>query len=129
MAVELNIDKKLDNNNVQVRIDSNKIQTRFFKVPAQRADEFCSRYKKFDREETIFSYIKVLVPTLACCATGSVLAKNLSKVWKNVVAIGAGILGGSLAIPLNIKDIAKREKRLLNEFNAEQIYYLKNDIK
>ena len=48
-------------------------------------------------------------------------------VFKNIIGIGAGILGGAIAMPLNIKDIAARERLILKRHDAQEIYYLKQN--
>ena len=125
MSINLKIERKLDSQHVQVNLESDKIPTRYFKVPEAKADEFCSKYKKFHKEETVFSYIKVLVPTFVCCALGTTVTKNLGKIWSNLIGITAGAIGGAIAMPLNIKDIANRERHLLKEYGASEVHYLK----
>lgn len=47
MGIDIKITNKLDNNCVQVEVNSNKGgQSKYFKVPVDKADSFIANYKK-----------------------------------------------------------------------------------
>lgn len=47
MGIDIKITNKLDNNCVQVEVNSNKGgQSKYFKVPVDKADSFITNYKK-----------------------------------------------------------------------------------
>lgn len=50
MGIDIKITNKLDNNCVQVEVNSNKGgQSKYFKVPVDKADSFIANYKKNDK--------------------------------------------------------------------------------
>ena len=53
MAVQAVISNKIDNNNVVVDIKSKRAPLIQYKVPEQRADEFCKNYVEKDKKELL----------------------------------------------------------------------------
>ena len=120
MAVEINITRKLDNNHVQVEVNSKNIPTRYFKVESQKADEFCKAYKKYDKEQNIWSPIRVLTPVVLVTSIANHLTRNLNKAGQWGAAIGSGILAAAGAIRLNTKLLMKKEDNMLKQYNASE---------
>ena len=120
MATEINITKKLDNNHVQVEITPKKVPTRYFKVPTQKADEFCKAYKNFDKEQSIWSAVRIAFPTVLLCGIANHFTKGKSKVTQWGAGVGIGILSMMGTMRWNIKTLIKKEDKLLQQFNAQE---------
>ena len=56
MGIDIKITNKLDNNCVQVEVNSNKGgQSKYFKVPVDKADSFIANYKKNDKNTSFIT--------------------------------------------------------------------------
>ena len=56
MGIDIKITNKLDNNCVQVEVNSNKGgQSKYFKVPVDKADSFITNYKKNDKNTSFIT--------------------------------------------------------------------------
>ena len=79
MSVSASITRKLDNNYVQVDITSKKMEPRYYKVPASKADEFCKDFKKTDKRMSRVSDYSFITSTLAGCVIISLLNRHIRK--------------------------------------------------
>ena len=62
MGIDIKITNKLDNNCVQVEVNSNKGgQSKYFKVPVDKADSFIANYKKNDKNLYIIIYTSLQI--------------------------------------------------------------------
>ena len=121
MAPEINITNKLSNNHVQVEIKSKNVPTRYFKVPEQKADEFCKNYKQFEKKQRINSAIRIAVPAVILCTIANYFTQGKSKLIQWTAGIGLGMAGIMGATRWNVKKLIKKEDELLNKHNAEEI--------
>lgn len=123
MAVRTQISRKLDENNVQVNVTSTKAATRYFKVPKDVADEFCSSYKKQDKKDNLISNITFGSSILLGCWLASGLASKLNTAGRFAVGIIGGVLCAlGSTILLNSK-MAPKHEQFVKSFGAEEIYY------
>lgn len=86
MGIDIKITNKLDNNCVQVEVNSNKGgQSKYFKVPVDKADSFIANYKKNDKNTSFITNTAFVSSIfggvlLSSLATKKVYKKRNSKV-------------------------------------------------
>ena len=122
MTIKINISKNLNNNFVQVDVETKNTPKRSFKVPEANADKFCNAYKQYNKEETIFSSIRVMAPILLVTGLSNYFGKNLGNTWRWLLGLGSGIITSIGAVYLNTNILLKKEAKLLNQYNAEEIF-------
>ena len=128
MAIETKIGRKLDNNSIQVDVVYPKNYTRHFKVPQNKADEFCTNFKDGAKKADYITTGSLLVAVPAACALAGMFTKNLSKALKMTVGVFCGV-GAVLASTLaSTKIIQTREHKLLENHNSREIFYPKNKL-
>lgn len=120
MAVQAVISKKIDNNNVVVDIKSKRAPLVQYKVPEQRADEFCKKYVEKEKKDSIISNTTFVGAVLAACLLMNPLLKKIENgAGRMTLAIVAGILtavGSNYAIG---SALAPKHAKFLNSYNAE----------
>ena len=120
MGIDIKITNKLDNNCVQVEVNSNKGgQSKYFKVPVDKADSFIANYKKNDTNTAFVSSIfgGVLLSSLAT----KKFIKSGTLRW--IINTLAGIAGATSSVVASSNYIESRNNKLLKQHNAQQIYY------
>lgn len=123
MSINVSKTRQLDKNYTQVEVSSKKYPTRYFKVPQAKADEFCDAYKKNDTRTGYISAGIITGTVLLACGITGVLTKNLSKLYKNVIGVGVGLITAIGAMRAVTPLAIKREDKVLKQFNAEEINY------
>ena len=123
MKVEAKINRKLDENYVQVEVCAKNTNPRYFKVPKEKADEFCKEYIKNDKKMNNTTNIMFVGSALLGSALGQLATY---KVKSKAIKLSAGVLGalagtiGSIYASIDILD--KKGNEFLARFNAEQIF-------
>lgn len=123
MAVDLKISRKLDNNYVQVDVSSKNMQTKYYRVPQNKADSFCANYKKNDKSMNFKSNAAFIGAAFAGCIGASFLTKNLKSAAKFAIGIVSGVVCGTAATYGMAGAMEKSYKNLLATHGAEQIFY------
>ena len=123
MAIKLNVTQKLDNNHVQIEVEHPKVPTRYFKVPENKADEFCKAYKQFNTDQSVWSAIRVATPSILLCGIANYLTKNKSKTTQWITGIATGLVSVYTALNLNTKLLINKEDSLLKKHNAEELNF------
>lgn len=123
MAVETKINRVIDKNYVQVEAGGKNIYPKYFKVPKEKADEFCVEYKKNDKK---MNYITNGM-FVASALIGSAIAQVLTSKMKNkTVQIALGISGAGIgaigSIYASMKLLEKKGNEFLKKFDAEQVF-------
>lgn len=129
MTISSAVTRKFDNGYVQVEIESNRQDTRYYKVPEDRADSFQREYKKNSKKApwvetglTMGAIVALIVPTYF--ATKKIESKSI----RMVLGTLAGLTGGIGSIQLGNKIEAKSHTKLLQKYNAEEIDYSKSHL-
>ena len=128
MAVDIKVNRKLDNNHVQIEATSKKSFTRFFKVPEDKADEFCASYKKHENKMKWLSNISFILATMIGCAVVSPLTRKASSGARLGVGVIAGVIGGTASVFATSKIMENKSDKLLKSFKAEEIIYNDNSL-
>ena len=122
MAVNPVITQKLDDTYSQVEIQSKKARTRYFKVPTERADEFCVSYKKRDKRDNFISNCAFIGSVVAGCSILNIITKNINSAARIALGIIAGVLsafGAELAVRTTL---APKHEQFVQGFGAEEFY-------
>ena len=120
MGIDIKITNKLDNNCVQVEVNSNKGgQSKYFKVPVDKADSFITNYKKNDKN-TSFITNTAFVSSISSLATKKFIKSGTLR-W--IINTLAGIAGATGSVVASSNYIESRNNKLLKQHNAQQIYY------
>ena len=122
MAIDVKIASKLDKDFVKVEANSSHAPTRYFKVPKEKADTFCTTYKKDASKNSTRNYIVMFVSVLGACGIAGIFTKNMKKAIQTITGVVAGIaglIGGSF---FSAKKAISNEEKMLNEFKASEIY-------
>ncbi|MCM1004645.1 MAG: hypothetical protein NC408_09955 [Candidatus Gastranaerophilales bacterium] len=123
MTVDTKLTRNLGNNYVQVEASSKKSWTRYFKVPEDRADEFCASYKNHDKKMKKISNVTFVGAPFLGCILALPLTSRLSggaKVATGILA-GAGMAVGSVFMTASI--LEKRLNALLKKYDSEELFY------
>ena len=128
MGLSVEIGKKLDNNCVEVTVNSPKCPTRFFKVPENKADEFCKQYKNNDSNSGFITAGVITGTAIASCSIANILAKNLSKIYRNGIGVLVGIASVLAATVATAPLAVKREEQVLKQFNAIEIEHNRKEF-
>ena len=121
MAVNANITRKLDNNYVQVDITSKKMEPRYYKVPASKADEFCKDFQKTDKRMSRVSDYSFITSTLAGCVIISLLTRKLNSAARIALGILGGVGAGFTSVFVTSNYVDKKYHQLLQTHQAEEI--------
>ena len=121
MAIEINKTQNIDKNYVRIDVSSKNFPTRSFKVPKNTSDEFCKNYKQFNRDQNIWSIIRISIPTLIACGIANYFTKNMNKAINWSASIGAGLVSSFLMTNLNNKMILTKENKLINKHYAQRV--------
>ena len=126
MAIETKITRKLDNNCVQVEVNGKNMPTRFFKVPEDKADEFCVSYRKNDHGNSLIANTALITSVLGGSFLGSILTGKVFKFEKISRLTGGTImacLAGFSSVFLIRNIIGNRNQQVLAKYNAEKLDY------
>jgi hypothetical protein len=122
MAIQAVVSKKLDDNSVVVDIKSKRMQLAQYKVPVQKADEFCQMYVEKEKKEKIISNATFIGSVLAVCLLMKPLIEKIENgTGRMMLALVAGVLtaiGSNYAIA---SVLAPKHKKFLESYNA-QVY-------
>ena len=123
MAVDMKVNRRLDNNYVQVEATSKKTYTKFFKVPQDRVDAFCANYKKHDKNMKILSNTSFVASTILGCLLVSPLTRKISSGARLAVGILAGMGAATASVFGTAKIMQSKQDSLLKKFKAQEIFY------
>lgn len=123
MAVTTKINRKLDNDCVQIEITSKKTWTRYFKVPESKADSFCASYKKNDKKIKRMSTAAFVLSPFIGTIIALPFTKNLGRGARTGIGIAAGIASAIGSVFAMAPVIEKNNNKLLKKFDAEEIFY------
>ena len=126
MSIDAKITNQLDNNNVQVEINRNKGgQTKYFKVPANKADSFIASYKKNDKNTSFITNTAFVASILGGVLLSNFITKKCIKStslrW--IISTLAGIGGATASVVVSSDYIDSKNKKIIQMHNAQQIYY------
>ena len=120
MAVQAVVSKKIDDNNVVVDIKSKRAPLIQYKVPEQKADEFCKKYVEKEKKNRLISNSTFIGAVLGACLLMNPLLKKIENgAGRMTLAVVAGILtavGSNYAIG---SILAPKQAKFLNSYNAE----------
>ena len=106
--------------NVLVDIKSKRAPLVQYKVPEQRADEFCKKYVEKEKKDSLISNTTFVGAVLGACLLMNPLLKKIENgAGRMTLAIVAGILtavGSNYAIG---SALAPKHAKFLNSYNAE----------
>lgn len=129
MSLTTKVTRNLGNNYVQVDVQSSKAETRYFKVPKNKADIFCSQYIKRDKRDSLISNTAFIGSTLIGCLGAALLTQKLKS---TSLRITTGILAGiGSAVGANIattKIMSPKHQEFVKSFGAQEIYYDDNKL-
>lgn len=124
MAITTSITRNLDNNYVQVEVNSPRATTTFYKVPKNKADEFCTQYKKLEKKNTKTYNIAFFSSIGAVCLLMSILTKRFeSTMPKLLLSIVGGIFAGYTADSAVRTYLLPKQEKFLKSFDAKEIFY------
>ena len=124
MTINTSITRKLDNNYVQVEVSSPKASTTFFKVPNNKADEFCREYKKMEKKNSKTYNIAFFSSIAIACILMSMLTKRFeSKTPKLLLNIVGGLFAGYTADSAVRTYLIPKQDELIKSFGAKEIFY------
>lgn len=125
MGVNAEITRQLENNTVQVDITSKKARTRYFQVPKQKAAAFADKYKKQDKQITYFTNTVFFASVLGGVLLSSALTRKIvkSKAMQFILGSMGGIGGGIASVFASGNYIDNKQKNLLKEYQAKEIFY------
>ena len=93
MAVDVKVLQNIDNKYVKIEATSTHAPTRYFKVPQENADSFCTNYKREAKRNTTRNYVAMFVSVLAACGITGIFTKSFNKTAQTISGIVAGIAG------------------------------------
>ena len=128
MSATLKISQKLDSNHFKVEATEPKVPNRYFKVPSDKADEFCLDYKKGRSRAKLIMNSFLVGGVLFACGLIGVCTKKLSKVAQMAVGIIGGIITAGGVIATSSSIIISKEKKLLAKYKAEEIIHKKKEF-
>lgn len=128
MAIDIKVLQNIDNKYVKVEASSTHAPTRYFKVPKENADSFCTRYKKEGNRNTTRNYVTMFISVLAACGITGIFTKNLNKTAQTISGIVAGIAGLAGATYYSTKKAISNEEKMLQQFNANEIFKEKKEL-
>lgn len=123
MAIDLKVNRKLDNNYVQVEATSKKTYTKFFKVPQDKVDAFCASYKKHDKNMKYLSNTTFVLSTILGCLLVSPFTKKIGSGARLAIGILAGMGAATASVFGTAKIMQNKQDKLLKNFNAQEIFY------
>ena len=124
MAITTSITRNLDNNYVQVEVNSPRATTTFYKVPKDKADEFCTQYKKLEKKNTKTYNIAFFSSIGAVCLLMSMLTKRFeSKTPKLLLNIAGGLFAGYTTDSAVRAYLIPKQDKFIKSFGAEEIFY------
>ena len=126
MGIDIKITNKLDNNCVQVEVNSNKGgQSKYFKVPVDKADSFIANYKKNDKNTSFITNTAFVSSIFGGVLLSSLATKKFIKsgFLRWIINTLAGIAGATSSVVASSNYIESRNNKLLKQHNAQQIYY------
>ena len=120
MAVQAIVSKKIDDKNVLVDVKSKRAPLVQYKVPEQKADEFCKKYVEKEKKERLISNTTFFGAVLGACLLMNPLLKKIENgAGRMTLAVIAGILtavGSNFAIA---SALAPKHAKFLESYNAE----------
>ena len=120
MAVQAVVSKKVDDNYVIVDVKSKRAPLVQYKVPAQKADEFCQKYVEKEKKDSRISNATFIGSVLGACLLMTPLLKKIENgVGRMSLAIIAGILtsiGSNFAVA---SALAPKHAKFLDSYNAQ----------
>lgn len=126
MGIDIKITNKLDNNCVQVEVNSNKGgQSKYFKVPVDKADSFIANYKKNDKNTSFITNTAFVSSIFGGVLLSSLATKKFIKsgTLRWIINTLAGIASATGSVVASSNYIESRNNKLLKQHNAQQIYY------
>lgn len=124
MPITSAVTRKFDNNYVQVEIQGKKYDTRYYKVPEDRADSFQAEYKKNSSKAGWVSNGLMILGLAALTAVSYFATKKMeNKSLKTMIAMFAGVTGGIAGTFAGAKIESKNHQNLLYKYNATEIDY------
>lgn len=124
MAVEAKVNRVLENDYVQVEVKAKNVGPRYFKVHKDRADEFCASYKKNDKKMTFITNAFFIASAFLGSLIAQIFTRNLkNKALQMTIGIVGAAIGAVGSVFGSVGILEKNGKRLLEKFNAEQIFY------
>ncbi len=123
MSIDVKVLNKPDNNHVILEINSEKnSKPKYYKVPANSADNFINEYKKNDKKTSIIANTAFVSAVFAGVMLASLATKKLTgTVMKWLIGTAGGIAGAVLSILGTSKYIEKSKNKLLKEQNVQEI--------
>ena len=122
MALEVKVAQKIDKDYVKVEANSPQVPTRYFKVPAPKADSFCSSYEKEAKRNSTRNYVAMFISVLTACGITGIFTKSLNKTLQTVAGITAGLAGLAGATFFSTKKAIANEEEMLKQYNASEIF-------
>ena len=129
MTVTVNVIQKLDNQFVKVKAEGDKVPTRYFKVPENKVDEFSSEYNKNINDNKLLGNVLLFTGVIGACAITGLFTKNITnKFVQYGIGIVSGLVGAAGALIGGTKISSKKESRLLNQLQAEEVFHKKKEM-
>ena len=122
MAVDVKVVHKIDKDYVKIEANASRMPTRYFKVPANKADSFCATYKKETSRNNTRNYVSMFLGVLGACGLASFFTKNLKKTAQTIIGVAAGILGVFGASFYSASKAVKNDEKMQKQHNATEIF-------
>lgn len=124
MSLDAKITTQLDSNFVQVDITSKKEPLKYYKVPKQNADSFVNNYKKQNKQNTYILNGGFVLSIFGGVLLAGMLCKNVkSKIAQYLIKTVGGVTASTSVLFASQNYIDKKEQKLVQKFNAQEIYY------
>ena len=123
MAVDIKVARRLSNNYAQVDVTPKNMDTRHYKMPADKVDSFTASYKKFDSNTRFNSTLLMTGLVLLGGFAGVMIPKLLKarSVVSLVCGVAGAVLGDVCSTIITAKNMQKNEEKILKENQAEEL--------
>ena len=129
MAITTAVTRKFDNNYVQVDATTRNGDTKYYKLPAAKADSFQKEYIQNSKEQWWKEVALTTVSVIGAIILASLATKKVeSSAARMAVGVGAGAVGGIGSGFLAAKMNVNSHQKLLKKYGAEQLYFEENRL-
>ena len=125
MAVTAEITRKFDNGNVQVEKKKKNASTKYYEVPANKADSFIKTYKDRAKKNLYLTNSVFAGSILAGVLLASALVKKFvkNKFLKFALPTMGGIVASIAGMMGTWNYIDKKDNEIIKQHNAKEIFY------
>lgn len=121
MAVELSVTKNIDDKYVQVEAKRARAGASYYRVPKEKADEFCAYYKKFDKKNNRISDLSFFSSVIIGSLAANFLTRNWANIPRTITTVSTALGFGYISDIIAKKSLSKQQQEILANFNAQEI--------